>query len=159
VAGRRVLFTTTNGTRALQHANAAQRVVIGAMVNLSAVVASVKGCPRVDVLCAGTGGLETREDVLAAGAIVHCLCLPESGAWQLGDDAEAARRAWQSLLSAAQAAGRTPSDELALELRDTPGGRNLLAIGMDADLVVCAQSDALDVVPEFDRDSGRIHLP
>jgi len=56
VAGRRVFFTTTNGTRALRNAHAAQRVVVGAIVNLSAVVASVKDCPRVDILCAGTGG-------------------------------------------------------------------------------------------------------
>ena len=46
-----------------------RRVVVGAIVNLSAVVASVKDEPRVDILCAGTGGEETREDILAAGAI------------------------------------------------------------------------------------------
>ena len=71
VGGRRVFITTTNGTRALHHARLARRVVVGAFVNLSAVVASVRDEPRVDILCAGTDGSETREDILAAGAIVE----------------------------------------------------------------------------------------
>ena len=39
VGGRRVLLTTTNGTRALHHARLADRIVVGAMVNRSAVAA------------------------------------------------------------------------------------------------------------------------
>ena len=42
VGGRRVFITTTNGTRALHHAGWRRRVLVGAFVNLSAVVASVK---------------------------------------------------------------------------------------------------------------------
>jgi 2-phosphosulfolactate phosphatase len=159
VASRRVFFTTTNGTRALRHAKAAQRVVVGAIVNLSAVVASVRDSPRVDLLCAGTGGRETREDILAAGAIVNGLCLTEAKKWQVDEGAKFAMHEWQALLSAAHAAARTPSDELALELRDTPGGGNLLAIELAADLVTCAQIDTLDVVPEFDPETGRLYLP
>ena len=45
----------------------------GFVVNLSAVVASLKDEPRIDILCAGTDGDETREDILLAGAIVHKL--------------------------------------------------------------------------------------
>ena len=42
------------------------------------------------------------------------------------------------------------------ELRDTPGGRNLLEIGMDHDLVDCARIDTLAVVPELDIAAWRI---
>ncbi len=50
VRGRSVLITTTNGTQALYHARLAKRVIVGAMVNLSAVIASVEDEPRVDIL-------------------------------------------------------------------------------------------------------------
>src|SRR3954465_4347181 len=73
VGGKRVFITTTNGTRAMYHARLASRVVLGSFLNLSAVVASIKDEPRVDILCAGTDGGETGEDILAAGSVAHAL--------------------------------------------------------------------------------------
>jgi 2-phosphosulfolactate phosphatase len=159
VAGRRVLFTTTNGTRALEHSRLARRVVIGAIVNLSAVVASVQDDTQVDLVCAGTAGHVTREDILAAGAIVDRLTAGASDTWQTNDAANAALREWEELVMAARALGRSPAEQLAEELRTTPGGRNLLAIDHGDDLVACAQIDSLDVVPELDPCTGRIRLP
>ncbi len=73
VFGRTVFFTTTNGTRALAHAHLARRVLIGAAVNRRALVSTIAKEARIEILCAGTGGNVTREDVLAAGAIVDQL--------------------------------------------------------------------------------------
>jgi 2-phosphosulfolactate phosphatase len=156
VAGRRVFLTTTNGTRALHHARLARRVVVGSFVNLSAVAETVRDEPRIDILCAGTAGEVTREDILAAGAMVGVLSFSDEPAWQLNESAVAARLDWQRLCDAARAAGRTVSEHLAIELRDTPGGRNVLSIGMDHDLIDCAQIDALDVVPELNVHEWRI---
>src|SRR5262249_2496210 len=72
VAGKTLMFTTTNGTRALIRAKEARRVLIGALVNLGAVVdllAEESG--SVHLLCAGTEGRITLEDVLCAGGIAH----------------------------------------------------------------------------------------
>lgn len=160
VFGRTVLFTTTNGTRAIAHARLAMRVLIGAAVNRRALVESLAHTERVDILCAGTGGQVTREDILTAGALVeeifrrtpaHDL---ETNSW-----ADAARGEWQELLTAAGALGRTANEQLALELRRTTGGKNLLALGYESDLAWCARLDALDVVPELDAASGEIRLP
>jgi 2-phosphosulfolactate phosphatase len=148
VGGRRVLLTTTNGTRALDHARQARRVVVGSLLNLSAVVASIRDEQRVDLLCAGTNGSESREDILAAGAMVEELLARDRAIWQLDDAAEAALAEW-----------RARGDDLAVELRATPGGRNLLAIGMDHDLADCSRIDALTVVPELDIPAWRITLP
>src|SRR3954462_9477213 len=74
VGGKRVFITTTNGTRAMHHARLASRVVLGCFLNLSVVVASVKNATEIDILCAGTDGGETGEDILAAGSMVHLLC-------------------------------------------------------------------------------------
>jgi len=148
VAGRRVLLTTTNGTRALHHARRADRIVVGSLVNLTAVVASLRDAPRVDILCAGTDGVESREDILASGAIVEQLIAPDRTAWQLSAAADAALAAWQSR-----------GNDLVEELRQSPGGRNLVAIGLNADLADCACIDALAVVPELDVSKNRITLP
>lgn len=158
VFGRRILFTTTNGTRALRHAHLGNRVVIGAVVNLAAVVASVSKSENVDILCAGTAGHVTREDILAAGAIVAGLRVPKSS-WQTNESAERSLAEWEELCTAARAAGRSLSEQLAVELRDTQGGKKLIRVGLDDDLAVCAAIDALDVIPELDLREGRIHLP
>lgn len=147
VEDQRVFLTTTNGTRALHHAQLAARIVAGSFLNLSAVTESIKDAPRVDILCAGTDGRESREDILAAGALVEKLCAREPNDWELNDAARAALAEWQRR-----------GDDLAVELRSTPGGENLLAIGLDGDLVDCARFDALDVVPELDIEAWRITL-
>src|SRR5690606_5101269 len=56
VAGKRVLFTTTNGTRALAHAAAAERTLVGRGLNRRAAAQAVAASPRVDRLCGGKDG-------------------------------------------------------------------------------------------------------
>jgi 2-phosphosulfolactate phosphatase len=156
VAGRQVFLTTTNGTRALHHARLARRVLVGAFVNLSAVIASIREEPQIVILCAGTGGQVTREDLLVAGAMIDTLSKTEDAAWQFNESASAALRDWQELLADAHASEKSLNEYLAIELRDTLGGRNVLSIGMDQDLVACAQIDALNVVPELNVPEWRI---
>ena len=158
VGGRRVFITTTNGTRALHHARQGRRVVVGSLLNLSAVVASIQEEFRIDIVCAGTDGRETDEDILAAGAIVSGICYLPSADWHLSDAAAMAGAKWSLINAKARAVGRSTSEQVALELRDTPGGRNLLGIGLDQDLVDCAQIDRLNAVPELDVPSWRIRL-
>jgi 2-phosphosulfolactate phosphatase len=156
VGGRTVFITTTNGTQALYHARIARRVLIGAFVNLSAVVASVKNEHRIDILCAGTDGRETSEDILLAGGIVDRLCRKSAANWQLNHAAAMAGRDWSLLRAKAQRANRSIIEQLMFQLPDTPGGRNLVEVGLDRDLADCAQIDRLHVVPELDVQSWRI---
>jgi len=156
VRGRRVFITTTNGTRALHHARLARRILVGCVANISAVAASIQDERRVNILCAGTGREETREDILAAGAFVTWLEQQWDRPPEMNDQAVAACGEWQKVLAAAGAANRSISEQFAMELRDTQGGRNLLGIGLDRDLVDCAQVDRLDIVPELDVREWRI---
>lgn len=157
VFGQTIFFTTTNGTKAIEHARLAERVLIGAAVNRQAVVNEVADAERVDILCAGTGGKVTREDILAAGAIVDLLTTHHQPL-TTNEWADASVREWQELVTTARALGRSPSEQFAVELRDTLGGKNLLALGYDDDLVACAQLDTLDAVPSLDRASSEIKL-
>lgn len=156
VQGKRVFFTTTNGTRALEHARLANRIVVGALVNLSAVAESIRDADNIQILCAGTDEKETSEDILAAGALVARLT-NASSEWNATAEAQSAFREWQSIL-AAQAASWSFAEYLAEVLRNTPGGKNLLAIGHEHDLHDCARIDSLQVVPEFHPTTGRITL-
>ncbi len=160
VAGRTIAFTTTNGTRALRHCQQAGRVLVGAFVNLRAIVNALTDEETVHLLCAGTRGEITREDVLLAGAIAYGLTLPNdpamAGAWyrcQFNDQARLARDAWQ--------AARPPAELPFLEaepiwllraLSATQGGRNLKAIGLERDIAACAAIDRLEIAPRLDVD-------
>ncbi|MCA9229477.1 MAG: 2-phosphosulfolactate phosphatase [Planctomycetales bacterium] len=157
--GRRVLFTTTNGTKALSHARLASRVMIGAAVNRQALVEAIAAEARIDILCAGTNGQVTREDLLAAGAICDALLsLDAVEHWETNEWAQAVLAEWQELKTLAGSVGNHVSEQLALELRSTPGGKNLLALDYDSDLVLCSQLDTLDVVPELDPATGELRL-
>jgi 2-phosphosulfolactate phosphatase len=153
--GRPVYLTTTNGTQALYHARFARRVVVGAMVNLSAVAASVKDESRVDILCAGTDGRETLEDILASGALAWKMHELSNTDWQINKRAQQAAMWWVEFKDSPLALGSI-NEQLAISLENTPGGRNLIEVGLGSDLVDCAQIDRLQVVPELDIDAWRI---
>jgi 2-phosphosulfolactate phosphatase len=127
------------------------------------VVEALVNEPRVDILCAGTDGEVTGEDILAAGAIVYALVEADRPAtmstvlhYRIDDNAHEALGQWHELMDAAKRSGASLTDQLAVQMRDTPGGRNLLAIGQDADIAACAQLDSLDIVPELDRQRNEI---
>lgn len=155
VGGRTVVFTTTNGTRAMRHAAQAGEILIGSFANLSAVVGVLESRDEVDLVCAGTGGAITAEDALFAGAVVEKLTKSrEFGGrgrkLELNDQARLARDAWRT----------TDADLRPLEyaLRECQGGRNLIAEGFDADIDTAAQIDTFDFVPRLDLATGRITL-
>lgn len=150
VAGRTVVFTTTNGTAALLHARQAARVLVGSFANLSAVCDGVAGDARpVHILCAGTRDEIGVDDCLPAGAMVERLVA--AGRTLLSDDsARLCRLAWAG---ACALPGGIPQ-----AMRESRGGRNLVRIGLGHEVDSCATLDTLGVVPEFDAARGEIRL-
>jgi len=160
VAGREVVITTTNGTAALAACLKAQEILVAAVVNRAAAAAAcrtlarVAGCDAVHLVCAGTDGQVTAEDVLAAGGILEAAARdPASAGDRLDPAAIAARDRWREVVAAA---GDEPRAAIIGEFRRSLGGANLVALGMDDDLIAAAALDALAVVPRFDRASGRL---
>jgi 2-phosphosulfolactate phosphatase len=149
IQGRPVFITTTNGTRALQHARLAKNVVAASLLNLSAVVASLKNEPQIDILCAGTNGSETSEDILLAGAIVHKLMSEDSGRWIVNENAKAACSEWQKIAGAAEVNDETLHQLVAGSLNASLGGQNCIEAGNGSDNLYCAQVDLLRVVPRL----------
>jgi 2-phosphosulfolactate phosphatase len=159
VRGRRILFTTTNGARALHHARQARHIYVGAAVNCSAVAATARGTHAVHILCAGTADEITREDILAAGAIVEGILAdnaPGALPYELDQQATDARQQWQAIVADARASRIALVDRFADELHDTIGGRNLIATNQAADIALCANLDARTIVPEFNPTTNEI---
>lgn len=149
VGGKTLVFTTTNGTRALEMCRHASRVLLGSFANFSAVCREVGRLERLDILCAGTDGQITREDVLFAGAVIDDL--HRAGTVLTNDQADIACDAWRA--ATLDFAGPKP---LAEYLRASTGGRNLIEIGHERDIDIAAQIDRCDLIAELDMKSWEI---
>lgn len=147
VAGRTIVFTTTNGTRALRMCAPAERVLIGSFVNRAALVRVLREDQRdVHLVCAGTDGHLTGEDILFAGAAANDL---------IGDERTAIDVQTQMAIDFYRARSGDAGTMLDT-IRSSRGGRNLTRLGYTADIERAAEVDLFDVVPEWCRKSGMI---
>jgi 2-phosphosulfolactate phosphatase len=137
VAEKTLVFTTTNGTRALRAVSSAASVRIGALVNRSAVARALAAdSPRdIVIVCAGVEGAFALEDAIGAGAIVDALVtlLPDI---ELHDGARAAALLYRSV-----------ADRLTDAIASADHAQTLAERGFAADVTRCAALDTLDVVP------------
>lgn len=158
VGGKTVLLTTTNGTRAMVHARQAEEVVVAAFVNASAVVRRLLDREHVHILCAGTRGKLSEDDILLAGLLVERLQRQGGMVYQQNAQAITARELWLNSFVLPQALGAEPlvPERLAQELRKTLGARNVIALGLDGDIAAAAQMDRFDLVPRLDPETLRI---
>jgi 2-phosphosulfolactate phosphatase len=134
-AGETLLLSTTNGTRAVvAAAQRCDRVLVGSLLNLTAVVDVARDAGEdVVVVCAGVQGTLALDDAYVAGRIVELL------GWERTDAAEAAARLVATWSGAEEA------------FRVSKSGRNLVenAPELEADIAFCARESVLDVVPRF----------
>jgi len=153
IAGRTLIMSTTNGTRALLHCQDAQSVLIGAFLNLSCIVQHVCHTPvaSLHLVCAGTNGSPTREDILFAGAVVSKVVADPRRSCELDDASRIAQLVWQD-------AAITKQPELVRQLAETQGGRNLLAIQHGHDIESASQIDAAPLLACYDAAQGVIHI-
>jgi len=129
--GEELVLATTNGSPAVVEASrAAERVLVGCLLNLSAVLAAVPADARVAVICSGTNGRPALEDVYMAGRMVAALG---------GVPSDAARVAERVASGYGAPLEPLAASEDATQLRAT---------GQERDIAWCARESVLDVVPE-----------
>ena len=147
VGGHTVLFTTTNGTQALIAVTAAARIYIGAFSNLATVVERLaEETDDVNLVCAGTDGQVTLEDVVCAGAIAEAL-LKRSQDASIGND--------EATIALGLHLSYGDDQTRLAALRSGLGGANLIALGSDADIEFAARLDSCPVLPVY-RDGSLI---
>ncbi len=136
VRGRTVVFTTTNGTRALLALAGAKRVAVAGFGNAAAVVGWLLREPGDALLvCAGELGRFCLEDATCAGLLVERLRAARPGV-PCSDAARAAAVIYAHYRA-----------DLGRMLADAAWARMLVAQGRGADLPLCAALDVFDVVP------------
>ncbi len=140
LAGRTLLFTSTNGSRA---ARAAPRndCLFGAFVNGAALVRSLVDARSVQLICGGDEGRFSIEDAACTGWIVRRL-LEAGAAPQLDAGARAALT-----LAPLGAAG------VRALIHGADHGRALRAMGADfaRDVEFCSRIDGIEAVPRGER--------
>nr|WP_122011995.1 2-phosphosulfolactate phosphatase [Maliibacterium massiliense] len=141
VRNRRIAMSTTNGTRALRAADRAKVVCVGCFANADAVIRLAKASGLdIAIVCAGTRGRFSLEDVLCAGLFVEALAKPDT---VLCDFSIAARALY-----------RLHQDHLQDAVASTKHGRTLQQAGFAYDIPPCAACNTLDVVPVMQQDGA-----
>lgn len=132
--GKKIAFTTTNGTQAIAKSMGAQNIVIGSFLNLSAVVRYLQQV-KTDILivCSGWRGKVNMEDTVFAGALVEKL----NDHFEPACDAPViARRLYAEA-----------RHNLADFLKDSSHIKRLQRLNIQKDIDFCLREDIYDVVP------------
>jgi 2-phosphosulfolactate phosphatase len=134
LAGRTLISTTTNGTIALRAVEHAERVLVGAILNLDALAEELRrSAPeRVLLVCAGTFEEFALEDACAAGLLIQLL-----GNADRTDAAQAALAVTKLYPE--------PLDAL----RAARNGRALMAKGRGDEVDWCARVSQFSIVGEM----------
>lgn len=139
IGGKTLVYTSTNGSRAIVRSRNTNVGMIGAFTNASAVVDSaLRGDDDLIILCAGQDGLFSLEDTVCGGLLISKIL--EHGGFEggciLNDAAVAARMLFGAY-----------SRDIPGMLRASSHGEELSEIGFDDDLTYCAAVDTTTVVP------------
>ncbi len=140
VAGRRLIYSTTNGTVAFHACSGAPDVYAGALLNGEAVVERVLAeHPQRTVLivCSGSAGNFNLEDFYGAGYLVDLLARRLGDGVDVSDAGLAARALYRS----------GPPAETLLGCRV---GRMMIERGLEREVRYAARLSVADVVPRYD---------
>jgi 2-phosphosulfolactate phosphatase len=139
VAGQSVVFSTTNGTVTIHAVQDAKHVLIGSMINRTAVAKKALSLGEdIIIACAGTDGFVSADDICAAGAIADALVRNASGALEMSDLTMICSMIYADWLS-----GRA-------DLSMTKHFAYLQKMGFEKDVEFCFQQDITDVVPVYE---------
>jgi 2-phosphosulfolactate phosphatase len=135
VAGKTVVLTTTNGTKALHMARSrAKQVVVGSFLNLHALSNWLKTQPHdVLLLCAGWKDQFNLEDTLFAGAVVSEI----RESFTESDDSGVA----------AEDLYRMAKDDLRTYISKSSHSHRLAALNIERDVQFCLQLNICEAIP------------
>jgi 2-phosphosulfolactate phosphatase len=140
VAGKTIVMTTTNGTRALRACAHAKRVIVASFLNLRAVADCLEeeATAHLLLVCSGTKEEPAYEDALCAGALCDLLW----GKWSAGSVSDSALIARKLYCQERQ--------DLLAAVSQSRNGRRLLSIPeLREDVRFCVQRDVVGMVLEM----------
>jgi 2-phosphosulfolactate phosphatase len=141
VGGKKVIITTTNGTRAIRDASAAPKIWMASFLNMQSIVLAVlrqfensDKLQGIVVFCAGTEERFDLPDTLCAGMLIDGLGTNVT----LNDLGEAARMLY-----------RSSENYLVDKIRNSVHGKKLISLGFERDVVYCSTPNILPIIPVF----------
>lgn len=137
---KNIILSTTNGTLAIRNSYYAQRLVAVSFLNiLFATTTLAESVSSLVIVCAGTNGGFSMDDILCAGMLIDGIAkITPVECCDLGQVAH------QFFLS-----GNFPIKE---KLKHCKHLKYLQSLGYDADIDYCLQVGLLDVLPEYHKD-------
>jgi len=145
VAGKEVVFTTTNGTMAIEKGQNSKQLFIGTFSNIDALAEKcLESSERIVVLCAGWNNKINMEDTLFGGAFSERLS--EKGSVTVDSDAvRIAQALWQ----------QAKENPLAF-LQQSEHYQRLIDNGVEGDAAYCLQQNTVSVVPYYHKQDKKI---
>ncbi|MDQ3047945.1 MAG: 2-phosphosulfolactate phosphatase [Bacteroidota bacterium] len=135
IKGQTIVISTTNGTQAIEAAQKAYKVVIGAFTNITALCNWLLSQNKsVLLLCSGWKNKFNLEDTLFAGAVTRRLLA--NGDYRTGDAA----------LGVAFLYDQASANPYRF-LRNSSHAERLAALGLKEDIKYCLSLDKTDVIP------------
>lgn len=137
VAGKTIVATTTNGTRALRACKGAKEVLIGSMLNLRTIANWIEAneVGNLILVCAGTHEEAAYEDMIGAGALCD-MVWPGFVTGHVADSAEIARQTY-----------RVMQRDLQSSMQFSGNARRLMTIpDLAEDVRFCMQRETLTIL-------------
>lgn len=139
VEGRSIVYSTTNGTKAIHMASIGKEVIVSSFLNFSATAAYLGShAEKVVVFCSGWKGRFSLEDAVYAGALADRL-VAEYGFSTICDSAIAAMDMWQ-----------LAKPDLVSYIQKAAQRNRLQKMGLDDVIEFCHTPDYTDIIPRFD---------
>jgi 2-phosphosulfolactate phosphatase len=141
VRGKQIVYSTTNGTNAIQLASSGKQVLIGAYLNLSALARHIKREKRdLLVLCAGWRNKYNLEDTLFSGALAE-LVLEDERFYTICD----------ATLAAMDLYGTAKQDMMGY-IEKVAQRHRLKKNRLDDVIGYCHETDLTEIIPVLERD-------
>jgi 2-phosphosulfolactate phosphatase len=138
VAGNEIVYSTTNGTQAIEMASSGHQVLIGAYLNIGALADYIVSQERdLLILCAGWKNKFILEDSLFAGALAQ-LVLKSEGFETICDSTNAGIDLYMSA-----------KDDLLAYIEKVAQRHRLKVNGLDDVIGYCHQFDETNIIPSF----------
>jgi len=139
VKGKRLILTTTNGTKAFHSVSLGREVMAGSFFNIGAIGRRCLDLSQ-DLLIfpSGDEGRFSLEDTVCGGMLIDRTLNKGNGLVTLTDASQSALILYQRF-----------KENLVEVFRLSTHGRDLIERGFEEDLAYCAQVDITDIVPTF----------
>ncbi len=143
VAGKNIIYSSTNCSKALLAAYGADRVLVGAFNNIAAIIDSIDLPARIALVCSGKMGRFALEDAVCAGMFVSEFLTRCRNAVALNDAARTAKILFDFY-----------HRDILNVLRECSHGSYLAGLGQSRDLELASMVDSERIVPELSLDKS-----